>query len=266
MFCASPNGKIVHNTATGGDCALVRWANWWGPNENPIIQYNSLNFNGNQSLSIQQTKDALLSKCSIDYNNYGTTFTKWPQPGARYGASVPLPFPYLPRSRELHTFTDATDPAKPATRVFYNMEDWLEFSGQDKHSTFADPKWLNPAAGRFDVKADSPNLLPDGKIIGALGYLGENPNMEPEVVVTSPYSGQTVQGDLALTADASDYDGSVRKVEFLANGQVIAEGVGGPCHKAAAVKLAPGQYAVTARAMDDRGAVGVSDAVNVIVK
>ena len=54
------------------------------------------------------------------------------------------------------------------TRAFVNMEDWLEYSRQDRHSIFADPKWVDPRAGRFDVAADSPNLLPDGKIIGAL--------------------------------------------------------------------------------------------------
>ena len=59
----------------------------------------------------------------IDYNNYGTTFQK-PEgterpPIGKYGRSLPRPFPYLPANREFMA----------GTRVFVNMQDWLEYSG-----------------------------------------------------------------------------------------------------------------------------------------
>jgi hypothetical protein len=151
-----------------------------------------------------------------------------------------------------------------AARVFLNMEDWLEYSGQDRHSIFADPKWVDPRGGRFDVAADSPNLLPDGKIIGALGALGENPNRKPEVVIASPYSGEALQGAFAATAEASDFDGSVKKVEFHADGRAVGEAANPP-YRIEGMALPPGRHVMTARAVDDRGAVSVSDEVVITV-
>jgi hypothetical protein len=205
----------------------------------------------------------------IDFNNYGTTFQQaegTETPRGKFGRSLPKPFPYLPSSREFQVYEDTTDSANPAQHVSVNMKDWQDFSGQDKHSIFADPKWVNPEAGRFDVAADSPNLLPDGQIIGATGCVGENPNMQPEAVILAPCSGEEMKGAFTVTALASDFDGTVRKVEFLAGGKLIGEASGAPPHEAKAVKLEPGAYSITVRATDDKGAVAVSDAVNICVK
>ena len=274
VFDESSGGQILHNTATACAVMLVYWRGWWQPSDNVTIKYNSFNWNGNQMLNIQQPRATLRHKCALDFNNYGTTFMR--EEGTviagnrKYGRSVPKPFRYLPSNREFMVYTeqDQTDPvlaAKPRgerTRVFVNMEDWVAFSGQDKNSIFADPKWIDPQAGRFDVAADSPNLLPDGKVIGALGYLGENPNMEPEVVITSPYSGEEITGAFTVAADASDFDGTVQRVEFHAAGRRLGEAVTPP-YRLAGVTLAPGDHVITARAVDDRGGERASDQVRV---
>lgn len=272
----SSGGKILHNTVTACAVMLIYWRGWWRPSENITIKYNSLNWNSNQMLNIMQPLDTLRNKCDIDYNNYGTTFKRQEgtsrEPWGNYGKSLAKTFGYLPKNREFMYFVDwdQTDAAKSAisrsdrTKVFVNMADWQEFSGQDKHSIFSDPKWVDPEAGRFDVAADSPNLLPDGKVIGALGFLGQVPNMVPEVVITSPSSGQNAKGAITVTADASDHDGTVKKVEFYAGERRIGVAATPP-YGATVPGLAAGRHAITARAIDDRGGTAVSDEVTVTV-
>jgi len=264
----SSGGQILHNTATACEVALIQWRSWWKPSENITIKYNSLNWNADQLLSIQQPLDTLRNKCVIDYNNYGTTFKR--EEGVilsgdrKYGKSLVKPFSYLPSNREFQYYRDTTDPSNEVTHVFGSLADWQTFSGQDKHSLFADPKWMDPKAGRFDVAADSPNLLPDGKIIGAQGFLGKTPNMEPEVVVTAPYSGEELKGAFTVAADTSDHDGAVRRVEFYAGTNLIGQAEAQP-YQLTGVKLDEGTHVITARAIDDKGAMAVSDEVRITV-
>ncbi|MFC1596824.1 Ig-like domain-containing protein [Planctomycetota bacterium] len=263
-FRESPGGQVLHNTFVAGAVTHILWRG--AATEGIAIKYNSINWNGNQMLNVSQPLDVLKHGIVIDGNNYGTTFQK-PEgtetPRGAFGKSLPKPFRYLPSNREYLVYEDTTDPAEPTSHAFVNMKDWQEFSGQDKHSIFADPKWIDPKAGRFDVAADSPNLLPDGTIIGALGYLGENPTVPPEVVVTAPCSGEEVRGALTITAEASDYDGKVQKVEFYADGRLLGTATTAP-YRLEDVKLIPGKHAIAVKAFDDRDATTVSDEVRVI--
>ena len=251
----SPGGRILHNTFVANGVTHILWRG--SPDDDIVIKYNSLNWNGNQMINIGLPAETVRNRSTIDYNNYGTTFQEPAGTETRlgkYGRSLPRPFPYLATNREFMA----------GTRAFVNMEDWLEYSGQDRNSIFADPKWVDPRAGRFDVAADSPNLLPEGKTIGALGYLGDNPNMDPEVVVTSPYSGEEMEGALTVEAHASDCDGAVKEVEFYAGDRRIGVAAASP-YQVTGVRLNPGRHVITARAVDDRGAAVVSDEVRVSV-
>jgi hypothetical protein len=69
---------------------------------------------------------------------------------------------------------------------------------------------------------------------------------------------------LTVSADASDADGSVAKVEFFANGTLIGSATASP-YRVIWDAVAAGNYAVVARATDDRGATSNSAAVNVTV-
>ncbi|MBM3861117.1 MAG: hypothetical protein FJ395_15920 [Verrucomicrobia bacterium] len=248
---ASPGGQFLHNTAAANSVTHLQWRG--PPTDDIVIQYNSLNWNGNSMLVLDQPAETIQKHSIIDYNNYGTTFLR-PEgaedKAGQYGKSLQKPFPYLPSNREFIA----------GAKKFVNMEDWLKYSGQDKHSIFADPKWINPRAGRFDVAADSPNLLPNGKIIGALGYLGENPNTLPEIVITDPYPGQTLKGAFSLGADASDHDGSIQKVEFYAGNKLLGAVAAKP-YRLPVVTLPVGRHAITARATDNRGGMAISDEV-----
>ena len=253
---SSPGGRIVHNTAVANSVTHVLWRG--APSDDIVIQYNSFNWNGNSLLYLPQPQDTIQKRSTIDCNNYGTTFMR--EKGAqnasgRYGRSLAKPFPYLPSNREFIA----------GNKTFVNMEDWLVYSGQDKNSIFADPKLIDPRAGRFDVAADSPNLLPDGMVIGALGYLGENPNVAPEVVVTAPCTGEEIGGAVAIAADASDFDGAITKVEFYDGDRLIGQASPAP-YRISPVKLAPGRHVITARAIDNRDRMTVSDSVELTIR
>lgn len=249
----SPGARVLHNTGLANLVTHLLWRG--GPEDDLTVQYNSFHWNDNSLMSIDFPFAAKPARAVIDYNNYGTSFKR--EAGFKdryglYGVSLPKPQPYLPSNREFIS----------GTRRFVNMEDWLAFSGLDQHSLYADPKFVDPAAGRFDVAADSPNLLPNGKVIGALGYLGDKPPVPLDIVLTSPISGDSVSGLLSLSAEASALEGAITKVEFLLDGKVIAQAAAPP-YQTTAPSPQPGRHTLAARAIHASGVVALSDPVEV---
>ena len=84
-------------------------------------------------------------------------------------------------------------------------------------------------------------------------------NTPPTVTLTGPADGSstTLGGSFTLTATAGDADGTVAKVEFLANGAVVGQSTGAP-YVMTWTPAAVGSYVLTARATDNLGAVTVS--------
>lgn len=92
-------------------------------------------------------------------------------------------------------------------------------------------------------------------------------NEAPTVSVSSPTAGTVVQvgSPVSVSASASDPDGGVARVEFLANGAVFAERTAAP-YSVTWVPSAAGTVVLTARATDGPGAATVSAGVSVIVQ
>ncbi|HKQ40239.1 MAG TPA: Calx-beta domain-containing protein, partial [Verrucomicrobiae bacterium] len=102
-------------------------------------------------------------------------------------------------------------------------------------------------------------------------------NAAPRVEITRPAGGATFRApaDIHIVARTVDLDGYVGKVEFFANDHKIGEASkqflvtptnGSPIeYEIDWNGVAPGQYALTARAIDNRGAVGVSAPVRISV-
>ncbi len=86
------------------------------------------------------------------------------------------------------------------------------------------------------------------------------------MAVTSPTAGQTFQTGAAipLAATASDSDGTVAKVEFLADGVVVATDTTAP-YQGSWSGAAVGDHAVSARATDDRGLAATATPVAIKV-
>ncbi len=92
------------------------------------------------------------------------------------------------------------------------------------------------------------------------------PNQPPTVALTAPSNGATftAPASVTMTANASDPDGSVARVEFLVNGSVAGTDTSAPYSYTVTLSAA-GTYTLAARAVDDRGATATSAAVTITV-
>ncbi|MBT8399417.1 MAG: family 16 glycosylhydrolase, partial [Rhodothermia bacterium] len=91
-------------------------------------------------------------------------------------------------------------------------------------------------------------------------------NATPTVSLTSPAEGAQFApgGTVVLSADASDIDGAVNRVEFLQGGAILGE-VRQPPYDLEVDNLATGCYDLSARVVDDEGRTATSDTVSVTV-
>jgi hypothetical protein len=96
-------------------------------------------------------------------------------------------------------------------------------------------------------------------------YTGENIN--PSVSITSPENGSSYAPDESITisANASDFDGSVSQVEFYIDGESIAIDNSSP-YSVSWSTSSEGNYVLTAIVTDDEGAQAVSDDVTILIE
>ena len=92
------------------------------------------------------------------------------------------------------------------------------------------------------------------------------PNQPPGVALTSPVNGFSVAGPASVTlvADATDADGTISKVDFLADGALVGS-VTTPPYSITWTKAAEGHHTLTAVATDDRGTANTSSVVAISV-
>ena len=85
-------------------------------------------------------------------------------------------------------------------------------------------------------------------------------NHAPTVSLTAPAAGTTVlsSASLTLAADAADPDGTIARVQFFADDQLLGESASAPFSFVWAAPAA-GTHIITAKATDDRGASATSD-------
>jgi 3-phytase len=91
-------------------------------------------------------------------------------------------------------------------------------------------------------------------------------NPPPTVTITAPENGATfpAPADIAISADASDANGTVSKVEFFQGSTKLGEDTSAP-YEFAWANVAAGGYSLTAKATDDTGATSTSAVVGVTV-
>lgn len=92
-------------------------------------------------------------------------------------------------------------------------------------------------------------------------------NIPPEVKIISPGNGEEfLEGtDINLEAEALDSDGSISKVEFYSNGILIGSSKTAP-FVFTLVKPSAGTYTITAKAFDNKGEIGNSQSINIVVR
>lgn len=126
--------------------------------------------------------------------------------------------------------------------------------------------WTPLAPGNYSLLAvatDSAGL--SSSTAAAINVRVEG-NRPPSVALSSPPAGTSVNSGatVSLSAVASDPDGTVVSVTYLANGNVVGTAVAAP-FSVAWVPGAAGSYTVTAQATDNSGNVTVSSPVTVTV-
>ncbi len=103
--------------------------------------------------------------------------------------------------------------------------------------------------------------------IGAYEFSGSGTaNQPPSVSLTSPANGSTFSApaSISLSANASDADGTVSKVEFFQGTTKLGEDLTSP-YSYTWSNVAAGTYSLSARATDNAGAVTNSSSVSVTV-
>jgi chitodextrinase len=146
-----------------------------------------------------------------------------------------------------------------------------------------DPNGLNSsistslAAGTYYISVDGTGVgnpavdgYSDYASLGSFFISGTVPNTvvtntPPSVAISSPTAGSvyTAPANIGITANASDADGTVSKVEFFANGTKIGEKTTSPY--TLSWSTGTGTYSLTAVATDNGGATKTSTAVSITV-
>jgi len=124
-------------------------------------------------------------------------------------------------------------------------------------------EWDNVAAGTYSLTAkatDNNGGVTTSDVVTVIV------NALPTITVTSPVSNAnyTSLATVSITANASDADGSISKVEFFQGATKLGESSTAP-YSFNWTNVTAGSYAITARATDNNGAATTTDAVNITV-
>jgi uncharacterized delta-60 repeat protein len=109
--------------------------------------------------------------------------------------------------------------------------------------------------------------LPRSGIVRLNTGVSTSPNNSPTVAISSPANNTTLTApaNLTISANASDSDGQIQRVLFYNGLNLIAEDTTAP-YSVSLPNLAAGTYEISARAVDDGGAVTISASVRVVVQ
>jgi len=128
--------------------------------------------------------------------------------------------------------------------------------------------WTNVDAGTYTLTAralDTAGAMTSSSAVSVIVNPGIV-NVPPTVSLTAPadQTQYTAPTSIALTADASDADGGIQRVDFFAGTTLIGSSAAAP-YTLTWVNVGAGTYALTARALDAAGATTTSSPVTVIV-
>ncbi len=130
--------------------------------------------------------------------------------------------------------------------------------------------WIDVSAGSYALRAiayDNQSATSTSTLVNITVYSSGTPaNQPPTVTLTSPATGgsYTAPAGITLAATATDPDGSIAAVRFYHGTTLLGTDSASP-YSFTWTGVPAGNYALTAQAVDDGGAVGISSAVTVTV-
>jgi hypothetical protein len=127
--------------------------------------------------------------------------------------------------------------------------------------------WVPSAVGSYVLTARATDNAGASTTSAAVGIVVNPPaNVPPVVSLTSPVNGTTVTAPatVLVSANASDSDGSVVRVDFYAGATLIGSDSTAP-YSMTWSNVAAGSYSLTAVAVDNAGASTTSAAVGIVV-
>ena len=124
--------------------------------------------------------------------------------------------------------------------------------------------WTPAAPGRYTLTAVATDDRDATTRSSGVAVTVSAPNTPPSVALTAPASGATFvsPATLTLSANASDTDGTITSVTFLANGQTVGVDTTSP-YSVSWGPVGPGSYTLVAIAIDDRQ--GATTSSNVFI-
>ncbi|MBQ0732745.1 glycosyl hydrolase family 18 protein [Aquimarina celericrescens] len=152
---------------------------------------------------------------------------------------------------------NASDTDGTVTKVeFYNGGTLL---GQDSSSPYSFT-WNNVSAGNYTISAkaiDDKGGTATTSI--AITVTGTGGNVPPIVTISSPQPGETFTAGntINITANASDSDGSVNRVEFYNGTTMLGEDTSAP-YSYSWSNVSAGSYTITVKAFDNENGEGSS--------
>lgn len=146
---------------------------------------------------------------------------------------------------------------------FYNGSTKL---GEDATSPYSFT-WSSPAAGDYTLTAKAYDNLGAVTTSGGVNVAVRAANVAPTVALTSPTPNASYPSgsSVTITANASDNDGTVTKVEFFNGSTKIGEDLTAP-YSFVWTGLGAGTHSVSAKVTDNAGATGNSAAVSFSVQ
>ncbi|WP_037576483.1 glycosyl hydrolase family 8 [Sporocytophaga myxococcoides] len=139
--------------------------------------------------------------------------------------------------------------------------------GEDASSPYSF-SWTGIAAGNYSITAkatDDKGASTTSSIVSI--FVQEKENLSPAVSIISPVANASFDAGATITisANASDTDGSISKVEFYQGTTKIGEDASSP-YTFSWAEVAAGNYSITAKATDDKGASTTSSIVSIFVQ
>jgi uncharacterized repeat protein (TIGR01451 family) len=101
---------------------------------------------------------------------------------------------------------------------------------------------------------------------GVVTIVNDDTNKPPVIVITNPVNGASFAAgaDIVITANASDSDGTVTRVDFFAGATFLGAVASSPFTLTWS-NIVSGSYSLTAKATDNEGATATSVPVNIVV-